>query len=48
VRILGIDPSLQGSTLHLAVTVNGDFHDYGAPVVVEKPVNVRGTTTALI
>jgi hypothetical protein len=43
-----IDPSLQGSTLHLAVTVNGDFHDYGAPVVVEKPVNVRGTTTALI
>jgi hypothetical protein len=42
------DPTLQGSTLHLAVTVAGDFHDYGAPIVVQRPGDVSGTTTALI
>jgi hypothetical protein len=43
-----LDPTLQGSTLHLAVTVSGDFHDYGVPIVVQRPVNVSGTTTTLI
>jgi hypothetical protein len=43
-----LDPSLQGSTLHLAVTVGGDFHDYGTPIVVQRPVTVSGTTTTLI
>jgi hypothetical protein len=42
-----VDPTLQGSTLHLAVTVSGDFHDYGAPIVVPRPVDVTGTTTTL-
>jgi hypothetical protein len=38
-----LDSTLSGTTMTFHETVTGHFHDYGAPISVQRPTNVAGS-----